>query len=119
MPGSLDQLSKSQESQLEAVLRRVCKPSRRGAIQVPETVHKMWKKGGTSRRDLKKILLKCQGNKDGPGNPTLKSIINDLCYPEPIYTLKPRTNSCNMFGTPTSSPEATSSRRDLGSTRTR
>ena len=64
MPSDIDRLSKAQESQLEAVLRRVCKPSRKGALQVPDTVHKLWEKGGSSRRELKKVLLKCQGNKD-------------------------------------------------------
>ena len=60
----VDNLTKSQESKLEAVLRRACKPTRKGSLQVPESVHKMWKKGGNSRRELRKVLLRCHGDKE-------------------------------------------------------
>ena len=61
---TLANLSKAEESKLEAVLRRLCKPDRRGNYQVPDQVHKMWKRGGNSRRELRKVLLQCDGKKD-------------------------------------------------------
>ncbi|CAE7528484.1 unnamed protein product [Symbiodinium necroappetens] len=55
---TLAKLTKSEEAKLEAVLRRLCKADRRGNYQVPEQVHKLWKKGGSSRKDKyqKKLL---------------------------------------------------------------
>ena len=70
---AINTVSKAEEAKLEAVLRRACKPSRKGSLQVPETVHKMWKKGGNSRRELRKVLLRCQGDKDPWGTPNPKS----------------------------------------------
>ena len=60
----LAQLSKAEESKLEAILRRLCKADRKGNYQVPEQVHKMWKRGGSHRRELRKVLLQCNGQKD-------------------------------------------------------
>ena len=57
-------LSKGEEAKLEAVLRRLCKGDRKGNYQVPEQVHKMWKRGGSHRRELRKVLLDCKGSKD-------------------------------------------------------
>ena len=61
---TLGKLTKAEEAKLEAVLRRLCKADRRGNYQVPEQVHKLWKKGGSSRRELRKVLLQCEGKKD-------------------------------------------------------
>ena len=60
----VDCLTKDALAKLEATLRRACKPDRKGCLQVPEQVHKMWKKGGSSRRELRKVLLQCGGQKD-------------------------------------------------------
>ena len=60
----VDRLTKDQLAKMEATLRRACKPDRKGSLQVPEQVHKMWKKGGSSRRELRKVLLQCDGKKD-------------------------------------------------------
>ncbi|CAE7807449.1 STRN3 [Symbiodinium sp. CCMP2592] len=61
---SVDNLSKEALSKLEATLRRCCKPDRKGGLKVPEQVHKMWKRGGSSRRELRKVLLECDGKKE-------------------------------------------------------
>ena len=61
---TLAKLSKSEEAKLEAILRRLCKADKKGNYQVPEQVHKMWKRGGSHRRELRKVLLQCNGKKD-------------------------------------------------------
>ncbi|CAE7769723.1 STRN3, partial [Symbiodinium microadriaticum] len=60
----VDCLTKDALAKLEATLRRACKPDRKGCLQVPEQVHKMWKNGGSSRRELRKVLLQCGGQKE-------------------------------------------------------
>ena len=51
-------------AKVEATLRRLCKRKPRGGLAVPESIHKLWLKGGKARRELHKVLVECQGNKD-------------------------------------------------------
>ena len=57
---------------LDAMLRRLCKKHPRKGLEVPESVHNMWKKGANSRRELKKVLLECGMDKVGPPNQVMR-----------------------------------------------
>ena len=51
------------DAKIDAALRRLCRRRPRKGLQVPEAVHKLWLKGGKTRRDMGKILVQCGGDK--------------------------------------------------------
>ena len=80
----------------EAQLRRMCTSKKRG-LQVPESVHKLWKKGGKARRDLEQVLIECQGDKD----PSIVcNTILILKQPDHLMCRRPLSN---VWCTPSSS----------------
>ena len=50
---------------LTAALRRICSPKQSsGKLEVSPEIYKQWKAGGTQRKMLLGVLLKCDGDKD-------------------------------------------------------
>ena len=46
------------------MLRRMCTPKpKSGKLEVNDEIHQQWKKGGTARKELLDVLVKCDGDK--------------------------------------------------------
>ena len=63
-PALFCQVSADMLAKYDAVLRRVCKAKKGGRLDVPKEVHEKWKMGGTARRELMQVMIRCNGNRD-------------------------------------------------------
>ena len=59
-----DKLALQRYAMVDARLRRVCEIKPSGKCNVPESVHLAWKKGGTSRDELRVLLEQYEFDKD-------------------------------------------------------
>ena len=112
---SVDNLSRDALAKLEATLRRVCKPDRKGTLKVPEQVHKMWKKGGSASKELNRVLLECDGKKDWR-SVAYHGVMSLFFH---AFNFACRSCSRRRSTTHTSRAGPRSSKRDLGFTPTR
>ena len=49
---------------LDAMLRRICTPKpKSGKLEVSDEIHQQWKKGGSARKELLDVLVKCDGDR--------------------------------------------------------
>ena len=55
--------AKQIHNKYDAQLRRMRKANKKKSREVPESIHKLWHKGGVSRRQLLKVLVECEGDK--------------------------------------------------------
>ena len=49
---------------LDAMLRRICTPKpKSGKLEVSDEIHQQWRKGGSARKELLDVLVKCDGDR--------------------------------------------------------
>ena len=100
-------ISAAMEAKYEALLRRLCEKKRKKPLRVPENIRKLWLEGGKTRRDLKKVLIECNGNE----------ACAETCFNRPWKPGEPYVRACCRKPSRSACPIATAKRGPTSSKR--